>query len=141
METATGVPRNVAAVRRALDAAKHPAMLYVDGVSSIGSIDFRFDELEGYDAATTPQLMPHAWKAGAQTELLHRQLQDMKDGGTVVLTVPLTPYRCPPGPYERASMIAMYLKRHKPKSKLIVLDANPDIVSKGALFRKGWARH
>lgn len=104
-------------------------------------IDFRFGELEGYDAATTPQAIPHAWKAGAQTELLRGQLRDMRDGGVVVISVPLTPFRCPPGPYERASMIAMYLKRHKPKSKVIVLDANPDIVSKGALFRKGWARH
>ena len=104
-------------------------------------IDFRYAELEGYDSASTPQVMPHAWKAGAQTELLRGQLRDMRDGGSVVLTVPLTPFRCPPGPYERASMVAMYLKRYKPKSKVIVLDANPDIVSKGALFRKGWARH
>lgn len=104
-------------------------------------IDFRFNELEGYDPATTPAIMPHAWKAGEQTLLLRKQLEEMKDGGTVLITVPLTPYRCPPGPYERTSMVAWYLKNHKPKSKIIVLDANPDITSKAGLFRKGWAKH
>jgi len=104
-------------------------------------VDFRAEELEGYDLASTPLVMPHAWKAGAQTLLLRKQLEDMPDGGTVVITVPLAPFRCPPGPYERASMIAMYLKQHKPKSKLIMLDANPDIVSKAGLFRKGWKKH
>ncbi|MFA6313613.1 MAG: FCSD flavin-binding domain-containing protein [Sterolibacterium sp.] len=104
-------------------------------------IDFRFEELEGYDPATTPNVMPHAWKAGPQTELLRKQLLDMRDGGSVIITVPLAPYRCPPGPYERINMVAMYLKRHKPKSKIIMLDANPDITSKAGLFRKGWAKH
>ncbi|MCX7174190.1 MAG: FAD/NAD(P)-binding oxidoreductase [Proteobacteria bacterium] len=104
-------------------------------------IDFRFEELAGYDPATTPDVMPHAWKAGPQTELLRKQLLDMKDGSSVVITVPLAPYRCPPGPYERVNMIAMYLKQHKPKSKIIMLDANPDITSKAGLFRKGWAKH
>ena len=100
-------------------------------------IDFRLDEMKGYDAAAM-EVMPHAWKAGPQTVLLRKQLVDMKDGGTVVVTVPLAPYRCPPGPYERASMIAHYLKANKPKSKVVVLDANPDITSKGVLFKKGW---
>jgi len=104
-------------------------------------IDFRFDELEGYDPIETPKYMPHAWKAGEQTLRLRKQLVDMADGGTVVLSVPVTPFRCPPGPYERISQIAWYLKSHKPKSKLIVLDANPDIVSKGPLFRKAWEKH
>ncbi len=104
-------------------------------------IDFRFEDIKGYDPERTPGRVPHAWKAGEQTLLLRRQLEAMRDGGTVVMSVPLTPYRCPPGPYERASMIAMYLKQTKPKSKLIVLDANPDIVSKAGLFKKGWARH
>lgn len=104
-------------------------------------VDFRYEDLEGYDPATTPSLMPHAWKAGEQTLLLRKQLVDMKDGGTVVMTVPLAPYRCPPGPYERACMIGAYLKTHKPKSKLIVLDANPDVSSKGPLFKKAWATH
>ncbi len=104
-------------------------------------IDFRAEELEGYNLATTPEIMPHAWKAGPQTLLLRKQLEAMPNGGTVVLTVPVSPFRCPPGPYERTSMIAMYLKQHKPKSKIVVLDANPDIASKGPLFRKGWAKH
>ena len=100
-------------------------------------IDFRLEEMKGYDAAAMEK-MPHAWKAGPQTVLLRKQLVEMKDGGTVVMTVPLAPYRCPPGPYERASMIAHYLKKNKPKSKIVVLDANPDITSKGGLFKKGW---
>lgn len=104
-------------------------------------VDFRTEELAGYDLATTPQIMPHAWKAGPQTLLLRKQLEDMPNGGTVVLTVPLAPFRCPPGPYERTSMVAMYLKQHKPKSKIVVLDANPDIASKAGLFRKGWKKH
>jgi len=100
-------------------------------------IDFRLEEMKGYDAAAMEK-MPHAWKAGPQTVLLRKQLEAMKDGGTVVMTVPLGPYRCPPGPYERTSMIAHYLKKNKPKSKIVVLDANPDITSKGGLFKKGW---
>ncbi len=103
-------------------------------------IDFRTEEIAGYGPATE-EIMPHAWKAGPQTLLLRKQLVAMKDGGTVLISVPLTPFRCPPGPYERASMIAMYLKQHKPKSKLIVLDANPGIASKGPLFTKGWNKH
>lgn len=104
-------------------------------------VDFRAEEIEGYNLATTPLIMPHAWKAGPQTLLLRKQLQDMPNGGTVVLTIPLSPFRCPPGPYERTSMIAMYLKQHKPKSKIVVLDANPDIVSKAGLFKKGWKKY
>ncbi len=100
-------------------------------------IDFRLDEVKGYDAAAM-ELMPHAWKAGPQTVLLRKQLEAMKDGGTVLMSVPLAPYRCPPGPYERANMISLYLKQHKPKSKVLMLDANPDVSSKGALFKKGW---
>lgn len=103
-------------------------------------IDFRTEEIKGYNAST-PDIMPHAWKAGPQTVLLRKQIEAMKDGGTVVISTPLAPFRCPPGPYERASMIAMYLKKHKPKSKVIILDANPGIVSKGPLFTKGWKKH
>jgi sulfide dehydrogenase [flavocytochrome c] flavoprotein subunit len=104
-------------------------------------VDFRTEEIGGYDAARTPEVIPHAWKAGPQTLLLRRQLEAMKPGGTVVLSIPLAPFRCPPGPYERTSMIAMYLKQHKPKSKIVVLDANPDIVSKKGLFLKGWKKY
>jgi len=103
-------------------------------------IEFRTDEIKGYNAST-PDIMPHAWKAGPQTVLLRKQLEAMKPGGNVVISIPLAPFRCPPGPYERTSMIAMYLKQHKPGSKVIVLDANPDIVSKKGLFLKGWKKH
>jgi sulfide dehydrogenase [flavocytochrome c] flavoprotein subunit len=100
-------------------------------------VDFRTEEIEGYNA-DTPNLMPHAWKAGEQTILLRKQLEAMRDGGKVIISMPLTPYRCPPGPYERSCMIAHYLKTHKPKSKLFLLDANPDVVSKKPLFAKAW---
>ena len=104
-------------------------------------IGFRTEEIEGYDART-PDLMPHAWKkSGPQSVLLRNQLRAMKDGGTVVISAPLTPFRCPPGPYERASLIAHYLKQHKPKSKLILVDANPDIAAKKGLFEKGWNKY
>ncbi len=104
-------------------------------------IDFRFEEIEGYDPVETPRLIPHAWKAGEQTLLLRRQLVDLPKGGTVVMSIPLAPFRCPPGPYERISMMAWHLKHHNPGARIIVLDANPDIVSKGALFRKAWEKH
>jgi sulfide dehydrogenase [flavocytochrome c] flavoprotein subunit len=99
-------------------------------------IDLRFDALPGYDEAAAAR-MPHAWKAGAQTELLRRQLEAMKDGGTVVMAVPALPYRCPPAPYERACLIAYYLKIKKPRSKIIVLDAK-DTFSKQKLFEEAW---
>ena len=100
-------------------------------------IVFRNDEIEGYDERAA-QAMPHAWKAGDQSTLLRRQLQDMPDGGSVIISSPAAPYRCPPAPYERACLIAHYLKANKPKSKLIVLDANADIVAKKPLFQKAW---
>ncbi len=104
-------------------------------------IDFRFDELEGYDPKTTPGVMPHAWRAGDQTRLLRKQLEAMRDGGTVVMSIPLSPFRCPPGPYERACMIAYYLQHHKPRSKLVVLDANETIASKPKLFQAAWDKY
>jgi len=100
-------------------------------------IDFMTDDIEGYNASSA-EIFPHAWKAGPQSALLRKQLQAMKDGGTMAISMPLMPFRCPPGPYERASLIASYLKKHKPKSKLILLDANPDVVSKKPLFTKAW---
>ena len=99
-------------------------------------IDMRFDALPGYDEAAAEK-MPHAWKAGEQTLLLRRQLEAMGDGGTVVLAVPATPYRCPPAPYERASLIAHYLKAKKPRSKILILDAK-DTFSQQRLFEKAW---
>jgi NADPH-dependent 2,4-dienoyl-CoA reductase/sulfur reductase-like enzyme len=80
----------------------------------------------------------HAWKAGAQTVALRKQLEAMRDGGVYILSVPLAPYRCPPGPYERASMVAAYFKQAKPRSKVLILDANPDVTSKGGLFKAAW---
>lgn len=100
-------------------------------------IDIVWDGLAGYDAAAAER-MPHAWKAGEQTLLLQRQLEAMNDGGLVVMSVPANPYRCPPGPYERASLIAHYLKTRKPRSKLLVLDAK-DQFSKQRLFQAAWA--
>ena len=100
-------------------------------------IDIRWNALAGYDEAAATA-MPHAWKAGAQTVLLRDQLKAMDDGGVVVMSVPRAPFRCPPGPYERASLIAHYLKTNKPKSKLIVLDAK-DSFSKMPLFKEAWA--
>jgi NADPH-dependent 2,4-dienoyl-CoA reductase/sulfur reductase-like enzyme len=99
-------------------------------------IDLRWDGLPGYTEAAAEK-MPHAWKAGEQTLLLRRQLEAMADGGTMVISAPANPFRCPPGPYERASLIAYYLKTKKPRSKLIVLDAK-DVFSKQRLFQNAW---
>jgi sulfide dehydrogenase [flavocytochrome c] flavoprotein subunit len=99
-------------------------------------VDLRFDAIPGYTEAAV-EAMPHAWKAGEQTLLLRRQLEAMNDGGVVVMSAPANPFRCPPGPYERASLIAHYLKTHKPRSKLILLDAK-DAFSKQKLFEAAW---
>jgi sulfide dehydrogenase [flavocytochrome c] flavoprotein chain len=99
-------------------------------------IDIRFDALPGYDEEAA-EILPHAWKAGEQTALLRRQLEAMEDGGTVIIVAPANPFRCPPGPYERASLIAHYLKTRKPRSKLLILDAK-DSFSKQRLFQAAW---
>lgn len=99
-------------------------------------VDLRFDVLKGYDQKAA-EVIPHAWKAGEQTLLLRRQLEAMTNGGVVVMSVPANPYRCPPGPYERASLIAHYLKTKKPRSKLIILDGK-DTFSKQKLFEAAW---
>jgi sulfide dehydrogenase [flavocytochrome c] flavoprotein chain len=101
-------------------------------------IDFIYDELPNLQDADAQQQVPHAWKAGWQTVNLRKQLEAMPDGGVFVLSVPKLPFRCPPGPYERVCQVASYFKAHKPSSKIIVLDANPDIVSKKGLFSKVW---
>jgi sulfide dehydrogenase [flavocytochrome c] flavoprotein subunit len=97
------------------------------------------DNIEGYDAAAAEK-MPHAWKAGPQTALLRKQLEAMADGGMVLIAPPPNPFRCPPGPYERACQIAHYLKSHKPKSKILILDSK-DKFSKQGLFTQAWDRH
>ena len=102
-------------------------------------IDLMMDTVEGLRAADASGQVLHAWKAGAQTVALRRQLVDMADGGVYAITIPEAPYRCPPGPYERASQVAHYFKQHKPKSKVLILDANQDVTSKGPLFKKFWA--
>lgn len=99
-------------------------------------IDFRFEELEGFSAEAA-ETMPHAWKAGTQTEILQRQLRAMPDGGTFIMVAPGNPFRCPPGPYERAGMIAHYFKTHKPRSKILILDSKEKF-SKQGLFMAGW---
>ena len=99
-------------------------------------IDLRFDALPGYDEAASLK-MPHAWKAGEQTALLRKQIEAMADGGTFVLAVPAAPLRCPPAPYERASLIAHYLKNNKPRSKVLILDAK-DAFSQQKLFEAAW---
>lgn len=101
-------------------------------------VDMMSDALPGLKQPGGDQVL-HAWKAGPQTVALRRQLEAMPDGGTYAITIPLAPYRCPPGPYERACQVAHYFRQHKPRSKVLILDANPDITSKAGLFRQVWA--
>jgi sulfite dehydrogenase len=101
-------------------------------------IDFNYDSIPGLKSADAQNRVLHAWKAGPQTAALRKQLEAMRDGGVFVFQFPMAPYRCPPGPYERVCQVADYLKKSKPKSKIIVLDANPDIVSKKGLFLAAW---
>lgn len=128
----------------AIDAAKKKVTLksgktlpYDRLVVSPG-IDFKWTAIAGYSEQAAA-IMPHAWKAGAQTTLLRKQLVAMKNGGLVVMVAPPNPFRCPPGPYERASIMAHYLKQHKPKSKIIILDPKDDFSKKG-LFMAGWEK-
>jgi sulfide dehydrogenase [flavocytochrome c] flavoprotein chain len=102
-------------------------------------VDFNYEDFPQLASDNAQSEIPHAWKAGWQTVNLHQQLSAMRDGGVFVITIPKMPYRCPPGPYERACQVASYFKKYKPKSKIIILDANPDIVSKKGLFMKAWA--
>lgn len=113
------------------------AVLPYDRLVLSPGVEMQTAAIPGLGVAGGDQIV-HAWKAGPQTQTLQRQLAAMPDGGTFAITIPLAPYRCPPGPYERACLVADYLKQHKPRSKVLVLDANPDITSKGALFRQVW---
>jgi len=103
-------------------------------------VAFRFDAIEGMSEALADKQVPHAWKAGAQTLLLRKRLEAMPDGGVCAIVAPPNPFRCPPGPYERAAQIAHYFKHHKPKSKILILDAK-DAFSKQGLFQAGWREH
>ena len=102
-------------------------------------VEFLWAALPGLTKPGAQDRVLHAWKAGAQTVALRKQLEAMPDGGVYALTIPLAPYRCPPGPYERACQVAHYFSKAKPKSKVLVLDANDDVTSKGPLFKKAWA--
>ena len=102
-------------------------------------IELMFDAIQGLKQAQVDGQILQAWKAGPETVALFKQIEAMRDGGVFALTIPEAPYRCPPGPYERASMVAAYLKKYKPKSKVLILDANQDVTSKGPLFKKAWA--
>ena len=123
-------------VKQTVSMRKIADMKYDRLVVSPG-VDFNFGAVRGLDAEAQKVVL-HSWKAGAQTIALRAQLEAMPNGGVYVLTVPKSPYRCHPGPYERASQIANYFKREKPKSKVLILDANPDIQSKKGLFMKVW---
>lgn len=104
-------------------------------------IDLMLDSIEGLKDANEAGVTLQAWKAGPETLALRKQLEDMKDGGVYAISIPKAPYRCPPGPYERASLVANYLKAHKPKSKVLVLDANDNIISKAKLFSEAWKKN
>jgi NADPH-dependent 2,4-dienoyl-CoA reductase/sulfur reductase-like enzyme len=115
------------------------AKLPYDRLVLAPGIAFKFGGIDGYNEAAA-QVMPHAWNAGPQSELLRRQLESMEDGGVFVLVVPPDPFRCPPAPYERASLIAYYFKQFKPKSKILILDAKDSFKAQD-LFEDAWARH
>lgn len=104
-------------------------------------VDFMYDRVPGLESEDARSRVLHAWKAGAQTAALRKQLEEMPDGGVYALTIPKAPYRCPPGPYERACLVANYFSRAKPKSKVLVLDANEEITSKKGLFTKAFEKY
>ncbi|MDR7092615.1 NAD(P)/FAD-dependent oxidoreductase [Hydrogenophaga laconesensis] len=128
----------------AIDAAKKEVRLArgdtlkYDRLIVSPGVDFQYDQVPGLQTADAQARVLHAWKAGPQTVALRKQLEALPDGGVYALHIPKAPYRCPPGPYERAAQVAFYFKNHKPRSKVLVLDANPDITSKKALFLKAW---
>ncbi|WP_205750570.1 NAD(P)/FAD-dependent oxidoreductase [Azonexus hydrophilus] len=128
----------VDAAKRSVRLAKGGDLSYDRIVLSPG-IDFMFDQIPGLNNAAAQEKILHAWKAGAQTVALRKQLEAMPDGGTFAVAIPKAPYRCPPGPYERACLVADYFKKSKPKSKVVILDANEDVQSKKGLFMKAWA--
>jgi sulfide dehydrogenase [flavocytochrome c] flavoprotein chain len=130
--------QNIDSAKKTVTLASGGTIAYDKLVVSPG-IDIMMGSIEGYAAAHGAGQVLHAWKAGAETMALRRQLEAMPDGGTFAITVPVAPYRCPPGPYERASVVANYFKQFKPKSKVLILDGNPDVTSKGPLFKKVWA--
>ena len=129
----------------AMDADKRQVRLAGGGVLGYDrlivspGVDFMWETLPGLALASARDKVLHAWKAGAQTLALRKQLEAMPDGGVYALSIPAAPYRCPPGPYERACLVANYFSKAKPRSKVLILDANDDVTAKGALFKKAWA--
>lgn len=132
--------KRIDTARKSVELAGGSKLTY-DKLIVAPGVDFLWDSIEGLQQANSEGQILHAWKAGAETMALRRQLESMPDGGVYAISVPLMPYRCPPGPYERASQVAHYFKQAKPRSKVLILDANPKIVSKGALFSKFWAEN
>ena len=126
------------ASKKTVTLASGPSIRYDKLVLSPG-IDLMLNSVEGLQAANASGQILHAWKAGPETVALRQQLESMPDGGVFAITIPEAPYRCPPGPYERASQVAHYFKQYKPKSKVLILDANQDVLSKGPLFKKFWS--
>jgi len=129
---------SIDAKQKTVRLASGAAIKYDKLVLSPG-IDMMMDRVEGLQKANQEGVTVQAWKAGPETVLLRKQLESMKDGGVYAISVPTAPYRCPPGPYERACQVASYFKQFKPKSKVLILDANDDVTSKGGLFKKAWA--
>jgi sulfide dehydrogenase [flavocytochrome c] flavoprotein chain len=127
----------VDAAQRSIRLADGSRLSYDRLVLSPG-VDFMFDQLPGLNSPQAQAQVLHAWKAGPQTVALRAQLEAMPDGGVYALAIPEAPYRCPPGPYERACMVAHYFKQHKPRSKVVILDANGDVQSKKGLFTQAW---
>jgi len=129
---------SVDAAKKTISLKGGSALSYDRLVLSPG-VDFMFDQIPGLNNADAQSKILHAWKAGPQTIALRKQLESMKDGGTYAISIPKAPYRCPPGPYERACLVADYFKKSKPKSKVVILDANEDVMSKKGLFTKAWS--
>jgi sulfide dehydrogenase [flavocytochrome c] flavoprotein subunit len=125
-------------VARTVSLAEGASLTY-DRLVVAPGIAFRPGAIAGYDEAAS-LVMPHAWMAGPQTQLLRRRLETMPDGGVFVIVAPPEPFRCPPGPYERASLVAAYFKRHKPRAKILILDAKDSFFEED-LFQEGWNRH
>jgi sulfide dehydrogenase [flavocytochrome c] flavoprotein chain len=119
-------------------ALRSGASLDYDRVIVAPGVDFMWELVPSMGDLATQDKILHAWKAGPQTLALRKQLEDMQDGGIFAISIPKAPYRCPPGPYERACQVANYFKKSKPKSKVLILDSNEDVVSKKALFTKAW---
>ena len=138
MQVVRGEVVGIDAAKKSVRLASGGDIAYERLIVSPG-IDFTFGDVQGYEGAMQAGAVLHAWKAGPQTTALRQKLEQMRDGGVYILSIPLAPYRCPPGPYERVSMVAAYFKQAKPRSKVLVLDANPDVTSKGGLFKRAWS--